>query len=211
MTSPAGGHTISTGNRTRGAVRLRNRADLPYKDEESLIQGYLSGEVPAVEHVTGLIKTVAWRFPLLRDRTEDIVQEVHLRLYKNITEGKFSRRSSFKHYVRTIALYACVDLVRRKKPTIPIEGEDSHIDIPDTNESPLEGLVRKEDVARMKACLKGLPGLCRDILRLRFWERRGHAEIAGLMGVAVATSRVRLKRCIESLRDLFRKRERGKR
>jgi RNA polymerase sigma-70 factor (ECF subfamily) len=211
LTSPAGGRTISSGNRTRGAVRLRNRAGLPYKDEESLIQGCIAGEVPAVEYVTGLTKTVVWRFHPLKEQTEDIEQEVHARLYKNLMEGRFSRRSSFDHYVRTIALYVCVDLVRRKKPTSSIECEDSHIVLPDKNESPLEGLVRKEDVARMKACLKELPGLCRDILRLRFWDRKGHAEIADLMGVALATSRVRLKRCIESLRDLFRKRERGKR
>jgi len=153
---------------------------------------------------------VAWKFQSLGEQVDDIVQEVHLRLFRNLTQGKFSRKSSFEHYVRTIALYVCIDLVRRRKPATPLEGSESHIEISGDDESTLDRLVRREDIDHMLLCLEQLPKLCRDILRLRFCEEKSHGKIAELMGGAVSTSRVRLKRCLSNLIDLFWKRKKGK-
>lgn len=194
-----------------GAVRLRNRDDLPYKDEETLIAAYLAGDRPAVDYVADHIEAVAWKFPPLREQIDDIVQEVHLRLIRNLTQGRFSSMSSFEHYVRTIALYVCVDLVRRRKPTEAIDGSDSHAEISEERESVLDRLAREEDVDQMLLCLDQLSMICRDILRLRFWEEKSHGEIAKLMEVAVATSRGRLRRCLDKLGDLFGKRKKRKR
>jgi RNA polymerase sigma factor (sigma-70 family) len=153
---------------------------------------------------------VVRKFPSLGEQVDDIVQEVHFRLLRNLTQAKFSRKSSFEHYVRTVSLYVCIDVVRRRKPTTPFEGSDSHIEISSEVESALERLVRREDIDHMLLCLGQLSKLCRDILRLRFCEEKSHGEIADLMGGAVSTSRVRLKRCLNKLIDLFRKRKKGK-
>ena len=193
-----------------GAVRLRNQYRSPYKDEDSLIAAYLAGDLPAVEYVAHQMGIVMKRFPYLREQTDDIVQEVHARLIRNLKEGKFSRRCSFEHYIRTIALYVCIDLVRRRNLASPIDDSDPYRGIPDRTDSILEILTRREDVDRMKSCLEQLSAVCRDLLRLRFWEEKAHGEIARLMGIAESTSRVRLKRCLDRLGQLFRKREKGK-
>jgi RNA polymerase sigma factor (sigma-70 family) len=170
----------------------------------------VSGERPAVTYVANLIMLVVLRFPSLREHAEDVVQEVHLRLLRNLREGRFSRRSSFGRYAQRIALYVCVDRVRRRKPTEPIERAISQIRGSGNPRTILDELAREEDIEEMILCLEQLSSLCRDVLRLRFWNEKGHREIAELMGVAVPTSRVRLKRCLETLHAQFLKRKSAK-
>jgi len=196
-----------TAANSTGGIRLRDWNDPSHDGEASLIAAYLRGEEPAIHYVTRHTQAVVRKFPPLLEQAHDITQDVHFRLFKNLANGEFDRRSSLGYYVRRITLYVCIDEMRRAKPTESLEGRDRPPAILSKLDDTLDRLARKEDVDNVLWCLEQISRMCRDILRLRFWEEKSHGEIAELMDAPVYTSRGRLRRCLAKLRALFLERK----
>ncbi|MFT3788294.1 MAG: sigma-70 family RNA polymerase sigma factor [Tepidisphaeraceae bacterium] len=55
-------------------------------------------------------------------------------------------------------------------------------------------------------CLGALPTSDQDVLMLRFFERKAHRDIAGLLAISEDAATKRVNRAIEKLRELFRRR-----
>ena len=87
----------------------------PSSDEE-LIEGYLLGDRKALRILDDwIIPVVRHRSWSLREREEDLLQEIRLKLLKLFEARAFRGESSLKTYVRSAAKYTCLDAVRRAR------------------------------------------------------------------------------------------------
>ena len=122
---------------------------------------------------------------------EDAAQEAFLRAFRALP--RYRQQSSFAAWVRTIAVNAAIDIVRRRRPETPIadhaarSGEEK----------------RQEDLDLLRRALSTLAPLDREILLARELEGIGDEAIAGRLGLTVTSVRVRVHRARKKLRARF--------
>lgn len=168
-----------------------------------LIQGYLKGDALEFLLVSGWIEQVVKNYNWgLKEFSEDIIQEVRLKLYLNLKENKFRNSSGLKTYVYRIAKYTCIDFLRRKKFQ---SGSEIITDNLKTDENPLDQLMGKEKEVIMNIILKEISSMCRDILQLVFGEKLSYIEISSLLNIAEGTVKSRVSRCLKKAVELKEK------
>lgn len=123
---------------------------------------------------------------------EDAAQEAFLRAYRALS--RYEQRSSFTAWVRTIAVNAAIDIVRRKRPETPV------LDRPARG----GGEKRQEDLDLLRRALAALSPLDREILLVRELEGVGDEVIARRLGITVTGVRVRVHRARRKLRERFK-------
>lgn len=142
---------------------------------------------------------------------EDLTQETFLRAYR----GADSLRDpqAVRGWLYRIATHACLDRLRQRKPQVSLEGssggEDGRVQIKtpcSSSPSPLEITERKETSACVQRCLDFLPDKYRAVILLREAHCLAAEEIADLLGVTVATVKIRLHRARRRLQQVM---ERG--
>jgi len=122
---------------------------------------------------------------------EDAAQEAFLRAYRALP--RYEQRSSFSAWVRTIAVNAAIDIVRRKRPESPVEDRPARGG----------GEKRQEDLDLLRKALAALSPLDREILLARELEGVGDVAIARRLGLTVTGVRVRVHRARRKLRARF--------
>lgn len=123
---------------------------------------------------------------------EDAAQEAFLRAYRSL--ARYERRSSFSAWVRTIAVNAAIDIVRRKRPESPVEDRPARGG----------GEKRQEDLDLLRRALAALSAVDRQILLARELEGIGDEAIARRLGLTVTGVRVRVHRARRKLRERFK-------
>ncbi len=123
---------------------------------------------------------------------EDAAQEAFLRAYRALS--RYEQRSSFTAWVRTIAVNAAIDIVRRKRPETPLLDRPAHGG----------GEKRQEDLDLLRRALAALSPLDREILLVREFEGVGDEAIARRLGITVTGVRVRVHRARRKLRERFK-------
>ena len=141
----------------------------------------------------------------------DVSQEVFIKLYKNINSFKFD--SSFSTWLHRITTNTCIDEYRKKKRhnqmayslDDPIDYEGNEIDrqIKDSNHTPEESIVHKEQVNEVRKAILMLKEDHKMIIILR--DIRGHSyeEIAQILKCSVGTVKSRLSRARNALKDII--------
>ncbi len=136
---------------------------------------------------------------LLRDRceAEDAAQEAVLRAWRALERS--STVDSPNAWLRTIAGNEARRVWSREGPARTgaalLEGDGSASEAADVDES-LGGLMCEQ-------LLAALPRCDRDLVRLRFVDDLGYAEIAAAAGVPEATAKTRIHRSLARLRTLL--------
>ena len=128
----------------------------------------------------------------IREVAEDIVQDVLLRLYRVMSEGK-KIRSHESFLLRSVS-NACIDHLRRKKPpTLQIEDID---DLPDIQDRNID-----EEFRRISMVLDGLPYEQAEILRLKCYDGLTFRQIAEIYELSEATVKSRYRYPLQHLRN----------
>jgi len=169
---------------------------------ETITWSYINGDRDSIVQVERWIGNVVTRFHGLRSSRDDIIQEVHERLVRNLFNGAFRGDCSFKTYVERIALYVCVDETRRTRPTVSLEEVGtSHVsaDCP----TPLETVIVEETRKLCNALLLELEPEDVELLKLRFFKRMKYREISRLLGIPEGTVKSRLSRCCQKAKRLL--------
>lgn len=122
---------------------------------------------------------------------EDAAQEAFLRAFRALP--RYEQRSSFSAWVRTIAVNAAIDIVRRKRPESPV------LDRPARD----GGEKRQEDLDLLRRALAALSPVDRQILLSRELEGLPDEAIARRLGMTVTGVRVRVHRARRRLRERF--------
>jgi len=138
----------------------------------------------------GRMKSIAWNMLRNREDAEDAVQETFLKVHRGVQS--YTGQASFTTWVYRILVNTCTDYQRsRKRET----------------EEPSEKLTAHTPSPTLRLALERALGELnerqRDVFLLAEVEGLTHAEIAGILGVAVGTSKGLLFEARRALRDLL--------
>ncbi|HEY1252439.1 MAG TPA: RNA polymerase sigma factor [Thermoanaerobaculia bacterium] len=123
---------------------------------------------------------------------EDASQEAFLRAFRAI--DRYRPQSSFRAWVRTIAIRCAIDLMRRRRPEIPLS---------DTESGPASEEARHEDADLLRAALESLSPLDREIMIARELEGASDRELSARFDITLTSVRVRMHRARKKIRSRF--------
>lgn len=108
-------------------------------------------------------------------------------------------RSQFGTWLKTIARNTALDIIesekRASRQTVSLDDADGSVpDVGDEVDSPLESIIKGEDLSKTEIMIEGLPALYRDVARCRFVEGMQYKEIAEELDMELNTVRTRIRR-----------------
>jgi RNA polymerase sigma-70 factor (ECF subfamily) len=134
-----------------------------------------------------------------RERSEDLVQELFVRLLKY--RHAFRPDGSFTAWMYQIARHVHLSHLRRERPELPI---DDLLDRePDPAESAVRRLEREEDVDLLRRALERLPLRKRELLLLSRQDDLKYADLAALFECSLGAVKVGVHRAVLDLRKAF--------
>ena len=184
---------------------MSDRSDL------DLIEGYLKGAKTDLEIlISRYLKPIyrfVFRFTGNSDDTEDITQDVFVKMWRNIK--KFDRSKNFKTWIFSIAHNTAVDFVRKKKsiPFSEFDDEEGGNAITDTladDTSLPDELFRTKDLSEsLSYAIDKLPPKQRTVMLLRYSDDFTFKEIAQSLNESIDTVKTRHFRGVARLKDLL--------
>ena len=164
------------------------------QEDRDRCEAFLTGDRAAVAQFDDWIRPVirhrTWGLP---EQEQDLLQEVRLRLLKELGAGSFRGQSALKTYVQSVAKYTCLDAVRWAR--VRRGHEPLREQIVAMTDQPDEQLERWDEARLCTMVLSGLSELCRDMLRMVFERRLRYEQIAAEMELSLGTVKSRLARC----------------
>lgn len=126
---------------------------------------------------------------------EDLFQEIALRLWQS--RLTFRGDAKFTSWMYRIALNTAITSLRRRRPALSLPG-----DVPDVpEERPDEGLVDRQE--KLSGAIRLLDDAEKAVLTL-YLEGMSYAEIAGILGITVNYTGVKLSRIKDKLKEWVR-------
>jgi len=198
------------GNQTsfRGLAVLR---ELP---DQELATAYLAGELRSfdaiVERYQGRLLNFVYRIVSDRERAEDLVQEVFIRVHRHL--ARFDRSKKFSTWIYTIASNLAKNELRNRSrnPLVLFtsitqgwDDEERPLEFEDPNARP-DDQFRKRHVREMvEDSVAKLPEHHREVFVLRELEGRSYEEIAEITHCNLGTVKSRLNRARNSFADII--------
>jgi len=178
------------------------------KDDENLIKEYILGDERSfkilLDKYTSHIYNFSVRF-VGGDHAEDIVQEVFIKVWKNIRKFDIGK-SSFKTWVFTITRNTITDYLRKKKmisfSSLDKEEESFADNIEDEVILPIEALIKLEDKELLNGLLDKIPSNYREVLILYYQEEMTFNEIGKLLDKPLNTVKSYHHRALLLLRGM---------
>ena len=181
------------------------------RNDSQLVLDYLNGDEEAFALIVSrYIKPVynfVFRLCGNREAASDIVQEVFLKVWKNLK--KFDPQKNFKTWIFTIARNTTIDWLRKKQDIIfstfesPVSGEEKeHFEntILDLEPLPDEIFVRKELAADLEKALSKIRPDFMEIIILHYIEELTFDEISKIVGKPLNTVKSHHLRALHQMR-----------
>lgn len=187
---------VSTGARS-GRV-LAAMAD----DDLALLEGWCAGDASAGNSLFKRHFETVYRF---FDRKTDgdideLVQETFLACVRS--RDTFRRQSSFRTYLLAIARHTLFGYWRRRSREVAtLDFEE--ISVASLSTSAGGRIARREERARLLKALRALPLDQQLLLELHYWEELEREDLAEVFDIELATTRSRLFRARQALRELL--------
>ena len=199
---------------SRGAARTRGLVELREVDDTGLVNAFLAGESRAfdalVERYQTRLLNFVYRIVGDRERAEDLVQEVFIRVYRHL--GRFDRSKKFSTWIYTIASNLGKNELRNRSrnPLVLFtsitqgwEDEERPLEFEDPSSRP-DDLFRKRHVKELvEQSVARLPQHHREVFVLREIEGRSYEEIAEITHCNLGTVKSRLNRARSSFAELI--------
>jgi RNA polymerase sigma-70 factor (ECF subfamily) len=169
--------------------------------DEELIRQFAQGDGAALgvlfsRYKLKIIEFIVWTTPEHKDRAEDIMQEVFMKVCRN--PGAFRGKSRFKSWLYGVARLTALDWRRNffrsiaAKVSVRIDSERQMDEIPEIAPQQIERLIRLEDSNKVHEAVSRLPDKLKAVLLLREWEELDYGGISDILGIPVGTVRSRL-------------------
>jgi RNA polymerase sigma-70 factor (ECF subfamily) len=181
-------------------------------DDARLVAAFLNGDgesfAALVDRHMPMVYKFSYRYVGNADAANDIVQEVFIKVWKNIR--KFDQEKSFKTWLLTIAKNTALDAIKKKKAVLFSKIEEGDADL-DTFLAPyVEGVAlpdelfqRKETKDDLARVLQELNPSYRSVLLLRYAEHLKFREIADTLQEPIDTIKSKHRRALIQLRKLL--------
>ena len=181
------------------------------KTETQLISDYLEGNENSFRDLVSLyvkpIYSFSFRMTGNKTDSEDITQEVFIKVWKNIE--KFNIDQDFKTWIFTIARNTIFDWLRKKKDIVFSNFENDEGDnylvenISDKGKDPEEIFYDKEKSFELGELLKKISKYEQEIIFLKNEDDLTFEEISKIVGKPLNTVKSQYRRALVKLRNLI--------
>lgn len=172
-----------------------------------LVRRCVAGDAAAWEELVRQyqrrIYNICYRFTGSGEHSEDMTQEVFLRVYRTLASYD-GTRAAFMTWLATLTRNLLVDHFRRSKPeritdSLDFSGEDDPTTslaerIPDPAAGPDRGVERRETGQQVQQALQRLSPELREAVILRDLQDMDYKEIAAVLKVPEGTVKSRINR-----------------
>ena len=190
------------------------REHLRTLEDGDVVSAFLGGEERAFEELVdryqGRLLNFVYRTIGDRDRAEDLVQEVFIRVYRHI--ARFDRSKKFSTWIYTIASNLAKNELRNRSrnPLVlfqtikaKFEDEERPLQFEDTMSRP-DDLYRKRHLRSLvEEATSQLPQHHREVFVLRELEGKSYEEIAEITNCNLGTVKSRLNRARNSFAEII--------
>jgi len=174
--------------------------------DEELVKQIKKGKAECfgelVNRYEGKMTAYVRRFLNNRDDAKDLVQDVFMKVYKNIKSFDTSMR--FSPWIYRIAHNESVNTIKRKVRE-PLNFFDPEVLFPHpvAVENPQDDAELLEMKKILESCLDELDEKYKEVLILRYFEDMDYKDIADILKIPVVTVGVRINRGKERLRKIY--------
>lgn len=147
-----------------------------------------------VRRFQGRVYALAYSYVGEREDARDLAQEIFVRLFE--TRDRWADGDEFMPWLIHVARNRSVDFLRRRKvrrPAIAVQ-EDEGFQLADHQPSPEHLTVEASQRTVLRAALRGLSALSREILVLRDVHGLSVQHVAATLGIPVGTVKSRASR-----------------
>ncbi len=143
-----------------------------------------------------------------KECAEDVVQEVFLKIYRNL--NGYDSSLSFSSWAYRIAHNEAVNYLKRHrgKEAVPLERDDedmgSLINIFESNVNVVDDAARDELCGAVRGVLDALSSKYREVLVLRFMEDKDYTEMSDILKKPMGTIATLLNRAKEEFKKIAR-------
>jgi RNA polymerase sigma-70 factor (ECF subfamily) len=155
-------------------------------------------------------KLFSYIFRLVRSReeTEDILQNVFVKTYRNLS--RFDQKKKFSSWIYRIAHNEAVNYLKRRSRKQFVSWEDLSsgeikAEARSEEKSPLQEWAVKESREELKRAIKKIPRQYREVLELRYFSEKSYKEISRLLKRPVNTVGTLINRAKMKLAEVVRK------
>ena len=207
---------VATRRSTQIAVEKAQivREQLRASDDTTVVSAFLSGEQRAFEELVDRYQTRLLNFVFRtigdRDRAEDLVQEVFIRVHRHL--HRFDRSKKFSTWVYTIASNLAKNELRNRSrnPLVFFQAmrseedeEDRPLQFEDKRSRP-DDMYRKRHLRQLvEESVAALPEHHRQVFVLRELEGKSYEEIAEITACNLGTVKSRLNRARSAFADII--------
>jgi len=197
------------------AARATNRRTLHELGDGRLAERHLEGDPQAFGALVDRYQTRLLNFINRsvrdRERAEDLVQEVFIRVFRHL--HRFDRTKKFSTWIYTIASNLAKNEVRSRSrnplvlfPNVKMDSDAGQrpLEVEDVTARP-DHLFRRAYVANaVTRCVGQLPERHRHVFVLRELEGKSYRDIAAITGCNLGTVRSRLSRARRTFAQLIK-------
>lgn len=135
-----------------------------------------------------------------RDDAEDVLQEVFIVAFKQITNFRFE--STIGAWLKKIAINRSLNFLKKRKAELLFVDDYNSVDIADLTEE-IDWNDIQLSVERIHQAASLLPDGCRVIFSLFLLEGYDHGEIADILNISESTSKSQLHRAKLLIRNIL--------
>lgn len=141
----------------------------------------------------------------LNDQAEDILQEVFIKIYRNL--NNFDPSLKFSSWAYRITHNESINHIRKKKDTAPLETDDTEtanlINILESDTDVQEEVTQKELAEKIRKIIYKLPKKYKDVIILYYLEDKDYQEISDILKKPKATVGTLLSRAKAKFKQLY--------
>ena len=178
--------------------------------DQQLIHLYMEGDANALATIITRYKDKIYTsiYLLVKDRylTEDIFQDVFIRIIDTLNGGRYTEEGKFLPWALRIAHNMCVDHFRKVKrsPSIKTSDDRDIFEVLNFNEaSPEQKMMQNQSHDRIRKMIDMLPEDQREVIILRHYADLSFKEIAELTKCSINTALGRMRYGLINMRKMM--------
>ena len=170
--------------------------------EQELVENCLNGQPQAqydlYQKYVQAMYNVAVRMVKHSEDAEDIIQEVFVKVFRNL--DSFNGESTLGAWIKKITVNTTLNFIRKEKKNFFTSIEEG-LDLPEEIE---EINASEYSMTQIHHAIKQLPERCRVVVSLFLTEGYRHQEIASILGITESTSKTQYRRGRQLLQNILK-------
>jgi len=178
--------------------------------DQALVKQYIAGDESSLEKLIvrhrDRVYGAIYNFTKDVYLTEDLFQEVFIKVVNKLREGKYNEEGKFLPWVLRMAHNLCIDNYRKTKRQVSIvtsEEFDLFEILPVDSTNGEEMIIDQQLKDKVRHLLNELPEEQREVVLLRHYFEFSFKEISELTGVSINTALGRMRYALINLRKVI--------